>query len=134
MISFIVAKTDTPILDMMSYSWGIISGSFLAPYVISLYWKKLTRKGAWSGIGTGFVIAIVPALCKIIVEISGMTTVSDGFMGAMNTVAGYGPQFACMAAIMSIIVCIIVSKIAPEIDETEKKATEFFYNGVGEKE
>ena len=88
-ISFIVAKTDTPILDMMSYSWGIISGSFLAPYVISLYWKKLTRKGAWSGIGTGFVIAIVPALCKIIVEISGMTTVSDGFMGAMNTVYTY---------------------------------------------
>ena len=35
---------------------------------------------------------------------------------------------------MSIIVCIIVSKIAPEIDETEKKATEFFYNGVVEKE
>ena len=30
-LSYIVATTDTPILDMMSYSWGIISGSFLAP-------------------------------------------------------------------------------------------------------
>ena len=38
-VSYVVANTDTPILDMMSYSWGIISGSFLAPYVLALYYK-----------------------------------------------------------------------------------------------
>ena len=37
---FVVANTDTPILDMMSYSWGIISGSFIAPYILALYCKK----------------------------------------------------------------------------------------------
>ena len=29
-LSYFVANTNTPILDMMSYSWGILSGSFLA--------------------------------------------------------------------------------------------------------
>ena len=41
-VSFLIANTETPILDMMSYSWGVISGSFMAPYLISLYWKKLS--------------------------------------------------------------------------------------------
>mgnify|MGYP002618149760 CR=1 FL=1 len=46
-LSYIIANTDTPILDMMSYSWGILSGSFLAPYLLALYWKGINRAGAW---------------------------------------------------------------------------------------
>ena len=52
--SYVVANTDTPILDMMSYSWGIISGSFLAPYVVALYWKRMNRSGAWPVCGADF--------------------------------------------------------------------------------
>ena len=63
--SYIIANSDTPILDMMSYSWGIISGSFLAPYAISLYWKKLNRSGAWAGILGGFFTALPPVICKL---------------------------------------------------------------------
>ncbi|MCL1952013.1 MAG: sodium:solute symporter family protein, partial [Oscillospiraceae bacterium] len=65
-VSYYVATGDTPILELMSYSWGIISGSFLAPYVISLYYKGTNRVGAWGGIATGFGIALVPAVSKII--------------------------------------------------------------------
>ena len=65
-LSYIVATTDTPILDMMSYSWGIISGSFLAPYVLALFYKKLSRVAAWKGILTGFCIALIPAVAKFI--------------------------------------------------------------------
>jgi len=43
-VSYIVANTKTPILDMMAYSWGIISGSFLAPYALALFWKGPTRQ------------------------------------------------------------------------------------------
>lgn len=53
-VSFLIANTETPILDMMSYSWGVISGSFMAPYLISLYWKKLSRAGAWAGMLAAF--------------------------------------------------------------------------------
>lgn len=49
LLSYVIANTQTPILDMMSYSWGILSGSFLAPYAIALYWKGINRTGAWAG-------------------------------------------------------------------------------------
>ncbi len=116
--SYIIANTDTAILDMMSYSWGIISGSFLAPYVVSLYWKKMNTKGAWAGILGGFAIAIVPAAAKII----------SGF-AANDTVvwlAGKGPVFACIAMLASIILCVAVSAVTKP---TNEKETEFFYTG-----
>jgi len=65
-MSYFVASTKTPILDMMGYSWGAISGSFMAPYVFSLYYKKANKAGAWAGILSGFCVALVPAVCKII--------------------------------------------------------------------
>ena len=64
--SYIIAQTDTPILDMMSYSWGILSGAFLAPYMLALYYKGMTRTGAWTGMLGGFIVAIVPALSKLL--------------------------------------------------------------------
>ena len=47
-MSYFIANYPTPILEMMSYSWGIISGSFLAPYLLSLYWKGINRAGRFS--------------------------------------------------------------------------------------
>ena len=122
-LSYIVATTDTPILDMMSYSWGIISGSFLAPYVLALFYKKLNRTAAWCGIFCGFVIALIPAVAKFIT----MFGVSNE---ALTSVASKGPTFACIAMIASITVCIVISEL------TRKRAEDssFFYTGTIEKE
>lgn len=116
--SYVIANSDTPILDMMSYSWGIISGSFLAPYVISLYWKKMNTKGAWAGILGGFFIALIPGAAKVI----------SGFAANDTLVwlAGKGPVFACVAMVVSIILCVAVSAVTKPSNEKE---TEFFYNG-----
>ena len=116
--SYVIANTDTAILDMMSYSWGIISGSFLAPYVLSLYMKKMNTKGAWAGILGGFVIAIIPAGAKIISGIVANDT--------LTWLAGKGPVFACVAMVASIILCVAVSAVTKDKNEKE---TEFFYNG-----
>lgn len=116
--SYVIANSDTPILDMMSYSWGIISGSFLAPYVISLFWKKINTKGAWAGILGGFVIAIVPAAAKIMTSF----TANE----AVVKLAGKGPLFACVAMAASIALCIAVSAVTKS---TNEKETEFFYTG-----
>jgi len=116
---------DTPILDMMSYSWGIISGSFLAPYMISLFWKGLNKIGAWSGMLTGFFIALVPALAKILT----MFNVTDE---AIVMLAGKGPLFACIAMIASIVISVVVGVA---VNKGQKKnCNEFFYNGVVETE
>lgn len=116
--SYVIANSDTPILDMMSYSWGIISGSFLAPYVISLYWKKMNTKGAWAGILGGFCFAVVPAAAKVICSFAA----ND----ALIWLAGKGPVFACAAMLASLALCFIVSAATKS---TNEKETEFFYNG-----
>lgn len=111
--SYIVANYPTPILEMMSYSWGIISGAFLAPYAIALYWKGINRAGAWAGMVGGFLTAFVP------VALSGFTTPN-------------GPIYACAAMIVSPILCFAVSKIATKQGWKSGKTNDFFYNGTAE--
>lgn len=124
-LSYIVANTKTPILDMMSYSWGIISGSFLAPYVLALYYKGLNKYGAWAGILTGFCIAIVPAGCKIL-NLCGVTAES------VLKLMAQGPLYACIAMLASIGMCLLVSLLTKK--KSEKEVSDFFYNGVVENE
>ncbi|MDR3314220.1 MAG: sodium:solute symporter family protein [Oscillospiraceae bacterium] len=109
-VSFLVATSKTPILDLMSYSWGIISGSFLAPYVLSLYYKGTNKIGAWAGIATGFVIAIIPAIYKMI-DVFQNNDASQG----IKTIAGYGTQFAVVAMASSVAVCLLVSVITGKV-------------------
>jgi len=123
--SFVLAKSHTPILDMMSYSWGIISGSFLAPYVISLFWKGLNKIGAWAGILGGFSIAVVPAICKLL-PLFGVNNET------VTMLAGKGPLFACIAMISSITLCFVFSAAANGFKT--KIDNDFFYNGVIEQE
>ena len=92
-LSYFIANYPTPILEMMSYSWGIISGSFLAPYLLSLYWKGVNRAGAWAGMLGGFLTAFVPAAA------SGFTTPN-------------GPLYACLAMIVSFALCFAGSRLA----------------------
>ena len=124
-VSYVVANTDTPILDMMSYSWGIISGSFLAPYVLALYCKKLTKGGAWCGILGGFLTAMIPATCKIL-------TMFGVQAEKVVMLAGKGPLFACIAMILSILLCLVGSAIFK--NEKDAKNQEFFYKAVVENE
>ncbi|MBQ4603293.1 MAG: sodium:solute symporter family protein [Clostridia bacterium] len=116
--SYFIANSNTPILDMMSYSWGIISGSFLAPYVISLYWKKMNTKGAWAGIIGGFAVAVIPAVAKLATYITANKNVV--------WLSGKGPVFACAAMLVSLALCFAVSAVTKP---TNEKETEFFYNG-----
>ena len=53
---------NTPIMQLMSLSWGVVAGSFLAPFMYGLLWKGTTKIGAWAGLLTGFVVALVPPL------------------------------------------------------------------------
>ena len=115
-VSYLIANSDTPILDMMSYSWGIISGSFLAPYMISLYWKKLNRFGGWAGMLGGFITGLPPVICKLF-----LPEVSLPVFGAVKDM---GPHFACLAMGVSFLLCIAVSLITKNREEVNKE----FYN------
>lgn len=53
---------NTPIMQLMSLSWGVVAGAFLAPFMYGLLWKKTTRLGAWAGLLCGFLTALLPPL------------------------------------------------------------------------
>ncbi|MDR1410330.1 MAG: sodium:solute symporter family protein [Oscillospiraceae bacterium] len=110
-ISYFVANSKTPILDLMSYSWGILSGSFAAPYVLALYCKWLNKRGAWAGIIGGFVIALPPAICKLLNAVTNA--------GAVSWLANQGPLFACIAMAASLILCLVVSALGNRNENPE---------------
>ena len=107
-LSYLIANYPTPILEMMSYSWGILSGAFLAPYVLILYWKGINRAGAWAGMVGGFLTAFVPAAA------SGFTT-------------PHGPVFACAAMLVSFALCLGVSPLARKLGWAAGKGNPAFY-------
>ncbi|MDR1422622.1 MAG: sodium:solute symporter [Coriobacteriales bacterium] len=38
----------TFIAQLMSISWGVLAGSFLAPFLYGLYWKRVTKGAVWA--------------------------------------------------------------------------------------
>lgn len=115
-VSYFIANSETPILDMMSYSWGIISGSFLAPYLISLYWKKLNSCGAWAGMIGGFFTGLPPVICKLFAP--------DVSLPVLGAIKDLGPHFACLAMVVSFILCFAVTAMTKNKEEINKE----FYN------
>lgn len=118
-ISYIVANTNTPILSMMSYSWGVISGSFLAPYAISLYWKGINRTGAWAGMLAGFLLALPPVVCRLFFPGAAL----PGFGKFIDL----GPHFACLAMVVSFLLCILVSLAAKKMQTKGAAPNPVFY-------
>lgn len=113
-LSFLIANfgEGTPILDMMSYSWGMISGAFLAPYAVSLYWKKTNKYGAWASMLGGFFVALPPLVAKL--------ADSDITIGQFGKLCDLGPHFACLAMVASLILIFAVSAIVNAFSKSKK--------------
>lgn len=55
---YIALKKPATIVNLMVISWGVLAGSFAAPYVYGLFWKRTSTAGAVAGFITGLVVAI----------------------------------------------------------------------------
>ncbi|MBO4392291.1 MAG: hypothetical protein J5816_03205, partial [Clostridia bacterium] len=55
------------IVSIMSFSWGVVSGSFIGPYIWGLYSKKTTKAGAWCGLLSGVTVFAVYYILALIV-------------------------------------------------------------------
>ena len=49
----IALKPPSYIITLMVISWGVMAGSFAAPYFYGLYWRRATTIGAWAGMIVG---------------------------------------------------------------------------------
>ena len=96
--SFMVAVTPNSILALMSFSWGTISGAFLAPFLYGLYWKGTTKLGAWAGFISGFAVSVTGA---IIYKLD----------------AGAAPNIGAAAMLVSLVVVPVVSLLTAKMPQ-----------------
>lgn len=60
LISFLIAMSKFDVIvTLMSISWGAVAGAFMAPYLYSLYWKRVTKWGVCTGMISGLATCIL---------------------------------------------------------------------------
>ena len=102
--SFIFATQNTPIIvNLMSFSWGIVSGCFIGPYIWGLFCKRITKVGAFSGMIAGLLTVGVLTL---------MITLDSGF----SVAASKSPEMGVAAMAVSLVVVPLVSIFTKQND------------------
>jgi SSS family solute:Na+ symporter len=92
----IALNPPTFIAQLMGISWGALAGSFLAPFLYGLYWKRVTKWAVWASFATGVGITVSNMYLKYIA--------SPINAGALAMVAG-------------LIVVPVVSILTPKMDK-----------------
>lgn len=62
----IAIKPPTFIAQLMGISWGALAGSFLAPFLYGLYWKRVTKAAVWASFAAGVGITVSNIYLKYI--------------------------------------------------------------------
>lgn len=104
-LSFVFAIQKVSfIVGLMSFSWGVVSGCFIGPYIWSLFSKKITKIGALSGMVAGLLTVGGATL---------VITVSSGFAAASKL----APEMGVAAMAVSMIVVPLVSLMTKNKDQ-----------------
>lgn len=112
-LSYIFATGNiTIIVNIMSFSWGIVSGCFIGPYVWGIYSKKTTKAGAWAGMICGFLTVAVSTI--VLTAMNAGT--ADTLYGAFQLAAKKAPEMGVAAMAVSIVVVPIVSMFTKKFD------------------
>lgn len=90
----------TFIAQLMGVSWGALAGSFLAPFLYGLYWKRTTRAAVWASFLFGSGIMTLNLLCSQI------------FPAALRSPINCG-AFAMLAG---LVIVPVVSVLTPKPD------------------
>ena len=112
--SFIFATRNIPIIvSLMSFSWGIISGCFIGPYIWGLFSKKITRIGAYAGIVSGLATVGIATL---------VISLKSGFSAAVAK----SPELGVCAMAISLIIVPVVSLITQKRVTDKERVEEIF--------
>jgi Na+(H+)/acetate symporter ActP len=92
----------------MSYSWGALSGCFLAPFLYGVRWKGMTKAGAWSGFAVGLGITVPLMILNAI----------GGILPPWMS----PPAIGAIAMIASLIITPVVSVLSKKFSEEHVKS------------
>ena len=110
--SFIFATQNIPIIvSLMSFSWGVVSGCFIGPYIWGLFSKKITKIGAYAGMISGLLTVGIATL---------VITLTSDFSAA----AAKSPEMGVAAMAVSLVVVPVVSAFTKNKDT--KRVDEIF--------
>ena len=85
------------IAQLMGISWGALAGAFLAPFMLGLYWKGVTRLAVWACFVWGVGLTVINMLV-------GNSILNPIDCGAVAMLGGF-------------VVVILVSLFAPKMDK-----------------
>lgn len=111
LVSVIMALNKNALIsDLMGYSWGALAGAFLAPMLLGLFWKGVTRASVWAsmiwGVGATAVHFAAKSAGALSGEICGFTVASPVNLGAFTMVMG-------------LIIVPIVSLLTPKLKKED---------------
>ncbi len=99
------------IAQLMGVSWGALAGSFLAPFIYGLYWKKTTKASVWAS----FVFGVGVTVFELYVLATG-TTFTSPFMAYFFA----SPINAGVLAMLGGLILVpIVSLVTPQMEKSD---------------
>ena len=114
--SFVFATRNIPIIvSLMSFSWGVVSGCFIGPYIWGLFSKKITKAGAYAGILSGLLVVGIATL---------VITLNADFA----TAAKMSPEMGVSAMAVSFVIVPLVSALTKNKDQQKVEDLFACYN------
>ena len=112
--SFVFATQNIPIIvSLMSFSWGLVSGCFIGPYVWGLFSKKITKIGALAGILSGLLTV-------------GGATLVISLQSGFSAAAAKSAEMGVAAMAISMVVVPLVSALTCNKKEETDRVEEIF--------
>lgn len=103
-IAIIQARSSvTFIAQLMGISWGALAGAFLAPFLLSLYFKWITRPAVWTSFVAGVAIMCGCMFCTF----TGKVFISPFFTSPIN--AGV---LAMVAGLVLVPLVSLITKVS----------------------
>lgn len=88
---------------LMSYSWGTIAGAFLGPYVLGLFWKRVTRAAVWCGMAAGVGLSLYSFF-----------SANYGWFGGLVSLAD-APMYGSLSMLASLAVVLVASLLTSAV-------------------
>lgn len=113
-LSFVFATANFAIIvSIMSFSWGVVSGCFIGPYLWGLYSKKVTRVGAWCGMIGGLSVVVILTICNMLYS----PELANGVYAAFKAASSNSPIFGVIAMAFSLIIVPVVSRFTKKLPQ-----------------
>lgn len=109
-------------MNLVSYAWAGLGAAFGPAMILSLYWKRMTMKGALAGMVSGGLGVLFWNTCL---------TESSPIFGSQFVICDTGLYELVPAFILSVVVIVVVSLIDKKpsqqvYDEFNRVCTEKF--------